>query len=313
MKKRGFTLIELLVVIAIIAILAAILFPVFAKAREKARQATCQSNEKQLGLGLLQYAQDADECFPDGEGNQDPRGTGWASSIYPYTKSAGVYKCPDDNCATSQLFGMTPCSYAMNPNFTYASSMSSEGNIPQGGFTAPANTVLLTEVQQNPDGINGCANCGSNPNFAGQADGYSAIANGLTNEDNAPQTLYDSFDGCCPQYVTGPMGGETAKLYYSLQGGYGTNTGYVEGLQPRHTNGSNFLMADGHVKYLQGAQVSIGYNSTASPAVDAGVTIPYNTANWGFGSAASATYNGNNNATPGFSTGQPFAATYSVL
>jgi prepilin-type N-terminal cleavage/methylation domain-containing protein len=60
-SKKGFTLIELLVVIAIIAILAAILFPVFAKAREKARQASCQSNEKQLGLGFIQYTQDYDE------------------------------------------------------------------------------------------------------------------------------------------------------------------------------------------------------------------------------------------------------------
>ena len=63
-SKQAFTLIELLVVIAIIAILAAILFPVFAQAREKARQATCLSNLKQLGLGLLQYVQDSDETFP---------------------------------------------------------------------------------------------------------------------------------------------------------------------------------------------------------------------------------------------------------
>ena len=65
--KRGFTLIELLVVIAIIAILAAILFPVFASAREKARQSTCTNNEKQIGLGILQYMQDFDETFPFGQ------------------------------------------------------------------------------------------------------------------------------------------------------------------------------------------------------------------------------------------------------
>ncbi|MEN6304741.1 MAG: prepilin-type N-terminal cleavage/methylation domain-containing protein, partial [Armatimonadia bacterium] len=68
MKRRGFTLIELLVVIAIIAILAAILFPVFAKAREKARQSSCLSNMKQMGLACLQYAQDYDEVLPAGMG-----------------------------------------------------------------------------------------------------------------------------------------------------------------------------------------------------------------------------------------------------
>jgi len=96
-NKSGFTLIELLVVIAIIAILAAILFPVFAKVREKARQITCASNLKQIGLGLTQYVQDNDECFPyariDGvPGGQQP----WHGMIYPYVKSTQVYKCPDN-------------------------------------------------------------------------------------------------------------------------------------------------------------------------------------------------------------------------
>ena len=91
-KKAAFTLIELLVVIAIIAILAAILFPVFARAREKARQASCQSNLKQLQLALLMYVQDFDERTPIGQ-------TGpWYAvphySIYPYVKNEEVYVCP---------------------------------------------------------------------------------------------------------------------------------------------------------------------------------------------------------------------------
>src|SRR5450631_2495789 len=97
--KKGFTLIELLVVIAIIAILAAILFPVFAKVREKARQTACLSNEKQLGLGFAQYVQDYDENFPPSTNSQygSPLGLGygWGNRINPYVKSTGVFNCPD--------------------------------------------------------------------------------------------------------------------------------------------------------------------------------------------------------------------------
>src|ERR1035437_1858197 len=81
---RGFTLIELLVVIAIIAILAAILFPVFAKARENARRASCMSQLKQLGLGMMQYTQDSDEAYPAGlKNNNNWLGIGWAGAINP--------------------------------------------------------------------------------------------------------------------------------------------------------------------------------------------------------------------------------------
>ncbi len=95
-RRAGFTLIELLVVIAIIAILAAILFPVFAKAREKARQTACLSNEKQIGLGILQYVQDNDEFFPISNG-ENPAGGNWAQQVYPYIKSLNVFKCPDSS------------------------------------------------------------------------------------------------------------------------------------------------------------------------------------------------------------------------
>lgn len=96
--RKGFTLIELLVVIAIIAILAAILFPVFAKAREKARQTSCLSNLKQIGLGLLMYAQDYDERFPLFGWNADPWTVPttlyWYDLIYPYVKNTQLYQCP---------------------------------------------------------------------------------------------------------------------------------------------------------------------------------------------------------------------------
>jgi prepilin-type N-terminal cleavage/methylation domain-containing protein/prepilin-type processing-associated H-X9-DG protein len=103
-RETGFTLIELLVVIAIIAILASILFPVFARARENARRASCQSNLKQIGLGLLQYVQDSDEIMvaPWYGSNTQTQASGsdattnykWMDAIYPYVKSEQIFSCP---------------------------------------------------------------------------------------------------------------------------------------------------------------------------------------------------------------------------
>jgi prepilin-type N-terminal cleavage/methylation domain-containing protein/prepilin-type processing-associated H-X9-DG protein len=118
--RRGFTLIELLVVIAIIAILAAILFPVFAKAKEKAKQASCISNMKQIALALMQYATDYDDHMP----LPDLRGTGvslgtawdgrpvvdlwdWRSAIQPYVKNAGITLCPSYEMPDEPLWA--PC------------------------------------------------------------------------------------------------------------------------------------------------------------------------------------------------------------
>jgi prepilin-type N-terminal cleavage/methylation domain-containing protein/prepilin-type processing-associated H-X9-DG protein len=110
-KTSGFTLIELLVVIAIIAILAAILFPVFARARENARRASCQSNLKQIGLGILQYSQDYDESYPygwdyDGNGTgSNPEADLWRWQIQPYVKSTQIFTCPS---------GSVPAAHAAN-------------------------------------------------------------------------------------------------------------------------------------------------------------------------------------------------------
>ncbi len=142
---QAFTLIELLVVIAIIAILAAILFPVFQKVRENARRASCQSNEKQIGLAIIQYQQDYDEMFPQGLINSaqaapnNPSsantgvGLGWAGAVAPYVRSIGVWKCPDDSTASNGNVN----SYAMN-QFLPARSLAY--------LAAPATTVMVFEI-----------------------------------------------------------------------------------------------------------------------------------------------------------------------
>ncbi|NCO34344.1 MAG: hypothetical protein AUJ92_17170 [Armatimonadetes bacterium CG2_30_59_28] len=108
-SRRGFTLIELLVVIAIIAILAAILFPVFARAREKARTASCQSNLKQIGLAQVMYSQDYDETIM-------PNGLTpyyWSDLLQPYIRNRQVFDCPSSSIANWSP-SATTFSYALN-------------------------------------------------------------------------------------------------------------------------------------------------------------------------------------------------------
>ena len=156
-KRKGFTLIELLVVIAIIAILAAILFPVFSKAREKARQASCLSNQKQIGLGMMMYIEDYDYTYPpcaqgflssprtlvvdndttkpSGHFYSDPTSSGsapgtgttsggclhfvtWMDSIYPYINNLNVFSCPDAHVAAAPSYGYN-CAFSGYGKWAY--------------------------------------------------------------------------------------------------------------------------------------------------------------------------------------------------
>lgn len=125
--KKAFTLIELLVVIAIIAILAAILFPVFAQAREKARQASCLSNTRQISMGMMMYVSDNDEQFVSCTGTYR-----WYDPMYPYVKNAQVFRCPSMTDRT-------------NPNTDYVFSGVFAHGTALAAFTTPAATIMLSE------------------------------------------------------------------------------------------------------------------------------------------------------------------------
>jgi prepilin-type N-terminal cleavage/methylation domain-containing protein/prepilin-type processing-associated H-X9-DG protein len=148
---QGFTLIELLVVIAIIAILAAILFPVFARARENARRSSCMSNEKQLGLGFMMYVQDYDEKYPllaylNGEMTTCPNGTPcqniWATRIYPYVKSVQVFNCPSDNGKLWNGNNEVKDNQSYGANFRL---LTDTGATPIASVEKPSETVLLAD------------------------------------------------------------------------------------------------------------------------------------------------------------------------
>jgi prepilin-type N-terminal cleavage/methylation domain-containing protein/prepilin-type processing-associated H-X9-DG protein len=132
--RFAFTLIELLVVIAIIAILAAILFPVFARARENARRASCQSNLKQIGLGILQYTQDYDEKFCNY--SRSVPGS-WIVQLDPYVKSTQLFVCPSNATATNQSYGF---------NYYYI------GDAALAAIGSPAETVMACDTGRNDSG-----------------------------------------------------------------------------------------------------------------------------------------------------------------
>ena len=149
-KKKGFTLIELLVVIAIIAILAAILFPAFARARENARRASCQSNLKQIGLGFAQYTQDYDEQYPP-VGAADA--SGWANTLQPYLKSIQLFQDPSESNGpvAAGIYTTGYTDYYMNAQLSglALSSIGSESLVVQTG-----------------DGNSGAANYSANADVA---------------------------------------------------------------------------------------------------------------------------------------------------
>jgi prepilin-type N-terminal cleavage/methylation domain-containing protein/prepilin-type processing-associated H-X9-DG protein len=233
-KQKGFTLIELLVVIAIIAILAAILFPVFARAREQARKAACQSNLKQIGLAVAQYTQDFDEQFPVAVNSSNPSGSRyWYDVLDPYVKSTQLFICPTaGEIKTSagvkqygggygwNISGTDSLATAADPvgnGFGYSISTSSKlWSTPSGN-----GPVSLAEIDEAARTIV-VADPASN--------GYSA--NGL-------YAIGYSSHVYMPKLHGGQVGPFTSPSVTPVVGG-----------------GGNFLFSDGHVKYLRDTQAT---------------------------------------------------------
>ena len=263
--KAAFTLIELLVVIAIIAILAAILFPVFARARENARRASCQSNLKQIGLGLLQYSQDYDEIMVAGRRGTSPYGSNpagdgyvWNDAIFPYVKSEQIFNCPSaaffkDNFAAKPYSYVEPPgisgrshqnktlgSYALN----MADASNSSGNyfgpvtsvdISAGGTTkevsmaslaAPATTVLVAETL-------------GWRHDSGTATDCNVIS--FRNPGNNPPIIEAG-----QALVNRPK-----QSFRAMGSGTSGNNGGNGEIVERHLDTTNILWADGHVKAMK--------------------------------------------------------------
>ncbi|MEI6499435.1 MAG: DUF1559 domain-containing protein [Armatimonadota bacterium] len=235
--QRGFTLIELLVVIAIIAILASILFPVFAKAREKARQASCLSNCKQLGLAVMQYAQDYDDTYPRtsylaGDGLNDYT---WTIVVQPYVKNVQIFRCPSDaNPCPPVVNGSTV--YVQVPLFSYLPNYNvipahDWNPVSVGTIDAPASTIMLSERRPLFKAglpISSWKGCSAfNP------DQPNAVPYGLATMADATSGLAASLnsDGTCTDNKTIPT-----QIYR-------TNWN-------AHNGGENFMFADGHAKWM---------------------------------------------------------------
>lgn len=259
MKKRAFTLIELLVVIAIIAILAAILFPVFGRARENARRTSCMSNMKQIALGWMMYSQDYDETtVPNFENNAALGGgpiTGgaggatfpyWPDILYPYIRNAQVFACPSTASLFSSGAGFSGSGFRGSTGYAY-----NQANI-QNDYVVYDNGSLSY-------GIN-VAKLGHPSTTIVFSEGflYNGPWFGGSGVDNtaAQNSAYGAYNPNTPLFIADNSSFTNVDNGTQIQGGGTTGTHATDRVYRAHFNGSNYAFADGHVKWLQ--QTTLG-------------------------------------------------------
>lgn len=221
-RRQGFTLIELLVVIAIIAILAAILFPVFARARENARRASCQSNLKQIGLAITQYTQDYDESFPIYRVRTLATASisnpyGWADAQQPYLKSTQIFQCPSES---------TPPPDAANAAYDAA----------EPGYTDYVYNVALSAIE------------GANPSSVSMASAEFPSLTLMCLDGQPLMTSGNNTDNGTAR-MSSRGSANTAGLAWSSSHN-----------STRHLGGANLLFVDGHVKWYKGREAGTNAN-----------------------------------------------------
>jgi prepilin-type N-terminal cleavage/methylation domain-containing protein/prepilin-type processing-associated H-X9-DG protein len=228
-NRSGFTLIELLVVIAIIAILAAILFPVFAQAREKARASTCLSNARQMGIGLTMYTQDYDETYPWAAGLNPDKTPNWAGLIHPYAKNLQVFQCPsqpDIDVVKAGLGKADVYKAAGGRNYSANSEVMPWLNGPATEFNRPYNREIrsLASIPEpaNTIAIFDVSRAGQVLPLQQSHWWYSVLNDGVAYLAWKNPTATEAKDG--------------AFDYVGLL---------------RHMGGGNYVFADGHVKWMK--------------------------------------------------------------
>jgi prepilin-type N-terminal cleavage/methylation domain-containing protein/prepilin-type processing-associated H-X9-DG protein len=256
-SRRGFTLIELLVVIAIIAILAAILFPVFAQAREKARSISCLSNVKQLTMAQLMYVQDNDEKFTGWNWGQRfvmDSASFWAPAGLPYIKSLKLYQCPSDGLewpTVNDWTGQGPDAGAHDPFASWANRWFWEKPNNPNFISYGINEALMSGRK--------LAAIKSPANYAMIMDSAVGLVNSWETTNPAEMTQIAcraafSNQGCCLIW----QDGHDAAWF---KANYSTNE--LES-STRHTGGQNVSFVDGHAKWFKWENMTRGNLSPAN-------------------------------------------------